>query len=141
MTATHVSEKATVMVDQLANYRRIANLPDGTRVLLRPMLPADRAGMIELFSQVSGDDLRFLRQRVSDPAIVERWFEHYDLRRVFPLLALVNDHMVGDATLHVGEGPDLAHRGGGGATTLALLSPFLKPCGQLVFGGVFDRYP
>ena len=61
MTATNVSEKATVMVDQLANYRRIANLPDGTRVLLRPMQPADRAGMLELFSQVSRDDLRFLR--------------------------------------------------------------------------------
>ena len=105
MSVTETAQKPTIMVDQLANYRRIANLPDGTRVLLRPMLPADRASMLELFSQVSRDDLRFLRQRVSDPAVVETWFEHYDLRRVFPLLALVNDHVVGDATLHVGEGP------------------------------------
>lgn len=98
-------EKATVMVDHLANYRRIANLPDGTRVLLRPMLPGDRASLVEMFSQVARDDLRFLRQRVNDPAVVGQWFEHYDLRQVFPLLALVNDRVVGDATLHVGEGP------------------------------------
>lgn len=44
-------------------------------------------------------------------------------------------------SLHVGEGLDLAHRGGVGATTLTLLSPFRKHFGQLVFGGVFDRHP
>lgn len=105
MNATGTTSKPTVMVDHLANYRRIANLPDGTRVLLRPLLPGDRGGVLEMFSQVSRDDQRFLRQRVTDPAIVEQWFERYDLRKVFPLLALVNDHVVGDATLHVGEGP------------------------------------
>jgi L-amino acid N-acyltransferase YncA len=105
MNATGTMPKPTVMVDHLANYRRIANLPDGTRVLLRPMLAGDRAGVLEMFSQVSRDDQRFLRQRVTDPAIVAQWFECYDLRKVFPLLALVNDHVVGDATLHVGEGP------------------------------------
>lgn len=42
---------------------------------------------------------------------------------------------------HVGEGLELEHRGGLGATTLNLLAPFRKPFGQLVFGGVFDRHP
>jgi L-amino acid N-acyltransferase YncA len=93
------------MVDQLANFRRVANLPDGTRVLLRPMQPADRQGMVDLFAQAPREDLRFLRQKVTDPAVIESWFANYDLRQVFPLLAIVNDHVVGDATLHVGEGP------------------------------------
>lgn len=105
MTAAPVADKPGVMVDQLANFRRIANLPDGTRVLLRPMQPADRQRVIDLFTQVSSEDLRFLRQRATDPAVIESWFAQYDLRRVFPLLAIVNDHVVGDATLHVGEGP------------------------------------
>lgn len=42
---------------------------------------------------------------------------------------------------HVGEGPDLEHRGGLGATNMVLMAPFRKPFGQLVFGGVFDRHP
>ncbi len=105
MAVTTVSEKQNAMVSQLANYRRIANLPDGTRVLLRPMLPADREGVTALFAQVPAEDMRYLRQRVTDPAVISAWFDAYDLQRVFPLLALVNDRVVGDATLHMGEGP------------------------------------
>jgi L-amino acid N-acyltransferase YncA len=93
------------MVDQLANFRRVANLPDGTRVLLRPMQPGDQQGVMDLFAQAPREDLRYLRQRVADPAVIESWFAQYDLRRVFPLLAIVNDRVVGDATLHMGEGP------------------------------------
>ncbi len=99
------AERAHAMVDQLANFRRVANLPDGTRVLLRPMQPADRQGVVELFAQAPRENLRYLRQKVSDPTVIEGWFANYDLRRVFPLLAIVNDHVVGDATLHVGDGP------------------------------------
>lgn len=43
--------------------------------------------------------------------------------------------------LHVSEGLDLRHRGGRGASLMALFSPFRKHFGQLVFGGVFDRNP
>jgi L-amino acid N-acyltransferase YncA len=105
MATASIADKAHVMVDQLANFRRVANLPDGARVLLRPMQPADRQGVLDLFTHAPREDLRYLRQRVADPAVIESWFVHYDLRRVFPLLAIVNDHVVGDATLHVGEGP------------------------------------
>lgn len=105
MTTVSIADKPSAMVDQLANFRRIANLPDGTRVLLRPMQPADRTGLVELLSKVPSEDLRFLRQQVTDRQVIERWFEEYDLRRVFPLLALVSDRVVGDATLHIGVGP------------------------------------
>ena len=105
MATASMAEKAHVMVDQLANFRRVANLPDGARVLLRPMQPGDRQGVMDLFAQAPREDLRYLRQRVADPAVIESWFAQYDLRRVFPLLAIVNDRVVGDATLHVGEGP------------------------------------
>lgn len=105
MATASMAERAHVMVDQLANFRRVANLPDGTRVLLRPMQPGDRQGVTDLFAQAPREDLRYLRQRVADPAVIESWFAEYDLRRVFPLLAIVNDRVVGDATLHVGDGP------------------------------------
>lgn len=105
MAVTAAADKRTAMLDQLATYRRIASLPDGARVLLRPMQTTDREGLSGLFSEVPQEDLRFLRQRVTDPAVVLRWFDDFDLGRVFPLLALVNDRIVGDATLHLGQGP------------------------------------
>ena len=105
MSASAAAERTHAMLDQLANFRRVANLPDGTRVLLRPMQPADRQGVADLFAQAPREDLRFLRQKVTDPGVIERWFASHDLRSVFPLLAIVTDHVVGDATLHVGEGP------------------------------------
>jgi len=42
---------------------------------------------------------------------------------------------------HVGEGVDLEHRGGLGATNMVLMAPFRKPFAQVLFGGVFDRNP
>ena len=105
MSASAAAERTHAMLDQLANFRRVANLPNGTRVLLRPMQPADRQGVADLFAQAPREDLRFLRQKVTDPGVIERWFASHDLRSVFPLLAIVTDHVVGDATLHVGEGP------------------------------------
>lgn len=44
-------------------------------------------------------------------------------------------------SFHVAEGLDMAHRGGGGLTSLCIFGPLRKPWGQLVFGGVFDRNP
>jgi predicted TIM-barrel fold metal-dependent hydrolase len=42
---------------------------------------------------------------------------------------------------HIGEGVDLDHRGGIGATVMVLTAPYRKPFAQMVFGGVFDRHP
>ena len=42
---------------------------------------------------------------------------------------------------HVGEAVGFEHRGGLGAMILVSISPFRKPLGELIFGGVFDRHP
>jgi predicted TIM-barrel fold metal-dependent hydrolase len=44
-------------------------------------------------------------------------------------------------SFHVGENLVLGVRGSIGASMLESFSPFRKPLGQLVFGGVFDRHP
>jgi predicted TIM-barrel fold metal-dependent hydrolase len=45
-------------------------------------------------------------------------------------------------SFHVGEGmEDTEHRGGMGSYMLVSFSPFRKPLGQVIFGGVFDRHP
>jgi len=91
-------------------FRQVVTLRDGARVLLRPLTKDDREGLLGLFKPIAKDELRFLRHNVSDPAVVDRWIESLDYDKVFPLVAVVGDRTVGDATLHIQEGP-ARHRG------------------------------
>jgi RimJ/RimL family protein N-acetyltransferase len=89
--------------EQLAHYRYVKTLPNGKRLLLRPLTKADKQGLVDLFARASRQDLEYFRSDAGDPAVVESWVDHLDLKRVFPLVAVVDDKIVGDATLHFGE--------------------------------------
>ena len=89
--------------EQLVHYRKVKTLPDGSRLLLRPLSKSDKAGFIDLFARASRKDLEYFRSDAGDPAVVESWVDRLDLKRVFPLVAVVDDKIVGDATLHFGE--------------------------------------
>lgn len=88
---------------QMARYRKVKTLADGSRVLLRPLTKNDGKALLDLFSRASQDDLEYFRDDASDPAVIENWIDHLDLRRVYPLVATVDDKIVGDATLHFGK--------------------------------------
>ena len=88
---------------QLERYRHVRTLPDGRRLLLRPLTPTDRIGLLDLFARASQEDLELFRNDAGDPVVVAGWVDNLDLRRVFPLIAVVGDMVVGDATLHLGE--------------------------------------
>ncbi len=94
-----------LMMDRLAIYRNLLTLRDGTRVLLRLLDRDDRERLQVMFAPVSDDDLRFMRHNVRDPAVTQEWIDGLDYSRVIPLVAMVNDNIVGDATLHLGQGP------------------------------------
>ncbi|MBN1955612.1 MAG: GNAT family N-acetyltransferase [Anaerolineae bacterium] len=89
--------------DQIARYRKVKVLADGSRLLLRPLQEADEEALVELFARASREDIEWFRSDAADPNVVRRWVDHLDYRRVFPLIALVGDQLVGDATLHFGE--------------------------------------
>jgi RimJ/RimL family protein N-acetyltransferase len=89
--------------DQLERYRQVRTLPDGKRVLLRPLSQEDKQDLMGLFARATKADLEHFRSDAGDPAVVESWVDNLDLRRVFPLVAIVDDRIVGDATLHFGE--------------------------------------
>ncbi|MBI5302982.1 MAG: GNAT family N-acetyltransferase [Chloroflexi bacterium] len=93
------------MLDQIAKYRQIVTLADGTRVLFRPLAKEDKSELLSLFQPVSSDDFRLMRNNVRDPQVVSSWIENLDYRRTLPIVAVVNDHVVGDATLHFRPGP------------------------------------
>jgi RimJ/RimL family protein N-acetyltransferase len=88
---------------QLANYRKMKTLPDGSRLLLRPLSKEDEEALVDLFARASEEDLKYFRDDAADPAVVESWVDNLDLKRVYPLVAIVDDKIVGDATLHFRE--------------------------------------
>jgi L-amino acid N-acyltransferase YncA len=91
---------------QLVNYRKIATLKDGANVQLRPMTASDEQMLVELFRHIDDEDARYLRDDVRDPAVINGWCQSLDYRHVLPLMALVNERLVGQASLHFGKGPE-----------------------------------
>lgn len=85
--------------------QKTGKLKDGTKVILRPMTKADRQVVGDFFSRLTPSALQYLRSNVTDPQVLDKWFEHLDYAKVFPLLALIENRVVADATLHrVGYG-------------------------------------
>jgi len=87
----------------LARYRYVKALPSGKRLLLRPLSGDDKQSLMGLFARASRQDLEYFRSDAGDPAVVEGWVDNLNVRRVFPLVAIVDDKIVGEATLHFGE--------------------------------------
>lgn len=94
-----------MLPEQIIKYRDIITLKDSVSVLLRPMTPDDLQGLIKLFAPISDEDFLYLRDDVRDPAVLEVWCKTLDYSRVLPLLAVVKDQLVGQATLHFQRGP------------------------------------
>ena len=91
--------------DQTKTYREMITLKDGANILLRLMTAEDEAALTELFAPVSDDDFRFLRDDVRNPAVIRHWCTTLDYSKVLPVLALMRERIVGQATLHIGKGP------------------------------------
>lgn len=115
-------------------YRQLVTLRDGVRVLLRPLTADDRQALIDLFAPVSPEDQRYFRTDITDPAIVGSWVDNIDYNHVLPIVAVIGDRIVGDATLHFHNGTkrhiaeariflgkDFRHRGLGGRMLQALI--------------------
>ncbi len=89
--------------EQLARYRQVKVLPDGLRVLLRPLDKGDADALARLFERAPPEDLERFRSDPTDRRVVEGWVENLDLSKVFPLVAVVNDRIIGDVTIHFGS--------------------------------------
>lgn len=86
-------------------YRQVVTLRDGVRVLLRPLIPEDKQALLDLFVAVPYEERRHMRHDINDPELISSWAEHIDYDRIFPVVAIVGDRIVGNGTLHFGQGP------------------------------------
>lgn len=94
-----------MLPEQIKNFREMVTLKDGTYILLRPMAPDDKQRLMEFYSAVNEDDLRYFRHYVKDPALIQEWCDQLDYGKVLPVLALAKDRIVGSASLHFFDGP------------------------------------
>lgn len=95
-----------MLVKQIETYRKIVTLKDGVNVQIRPMTANDQDGLGELFAHISREDVRYLRDDVRDPAVVAEWCAKLNYLKVLPLVAVVSNRVVGQASLHFGKGPE-----------------------------------
>jgi GNAT superfamily N-acetyltransferase len=85
---------------ELQKYPKQITLKDGTKVQFRPLRKTDEKGFHEFFMAVPEAERMFIKHRVTDPAVIKEWCQQIDLGRNLPILALIGNTIVGDATLH-----------------------------------------
>jgi len=85
-------------------FRQVITMRDGARVLLRPLVPGDRQMLLDFFLPVSIEERRYMRHNINNPEIISSWAENVDYDKVFPIIAVINDRIVGTSTLHFNEG-------------------------------------
>ena len=87
---------------QLARYRQVKVLPDGLRILLRPLGKDDAELLYNLFARAVPQDLERFRSNPTDRLVVDKWVADLDLSKIFPVVVEANDRIIGDATIHFG---------------------------------------
>ncbi|MBI4674152.1 MAG: GNAT family N-acetyltransferase [Chloroflexi bacterium] len=94
------------MQDYIKTYRHMVTLNDGAHVLLRALTQEDKNALIEFFAPISREELKFMRNDVTDRALVSEWVDNLDYTKVLPIIALLNNRIVGNTTIHFhGSGP------------------------------------
>ena len=84
----------------LNTYQKEAKLKDGTKILLRPMVPKDQEALYEFFKAVSEEEARYLRDDVKSRLLIESWAKNLDYSRTLPILAIKDDIIIADATIN-----------------------------------------
>ncbi len=87
--------------DDLADrYPTNALLRDGTAIVFRPMTAADGEAVLAFARALPEDDLLFLREDITAPAVVADWLAEIAGGEAFTVLAEVGGIVVGYASLH-----------------------------------------
>lgn len=84
----------------MKRLQKNGKLKDGSEVLLRPMVKSDRKAVGDFFGRLTPSVLQYVRNDVTNPKVLDKWFEQMNYDHVFPLLAFYGEKVVANATLH-----------------------------------------
>jgi RimJ/RimL family protein N-acetyltransferase len=95
----------------ISEYPKEVTLRDKTTIVLKPFERKDKDALLAFFQRMPEADRLFLKDDVTDPAVVNRWAVDLNYDKVFPLLAWRGSDVVADATLHKNLGGWMKHVG------------------------------
>jgi len=81
-------------------YPKKVKLKDGQEIVIRPLEKKDKDRLLEFFRSLPLEDRLFLKDDVTDPKVIDSWVKNLDFDRVIPIVALKDNKIIGDATLH-----------------------------------------
>ena len=81
-------------------YPKQITLKNSAEVTIRLLSSGDTDALYQFFQSISRDDRMFLRDNVRDKSVIEGWCRNMDFEHVIPVLALVGDKIVAEASLH-----------------------------------------
>ena len=90
----------TKAVPSFEEFPKNFNLDDGTAVELRPLGENDHEALHGFFSRIPEEDLYYLKDDVTDLAVIREWTHNINHERVIALEAIVDGEIVCDATIH-----------------------------------------
>jgi L-amino acid N-acyltransferase YncA len=76
-------------------------LRDRTEAIIRPLAEADKTALLNFFQRIPEEERYYLKENVTAPAVIQEWTSNIDCQRVFPIVALHEDEIIADATLHL----------------------------------------
>lgn len=87
----------------MAEYPKNIQLKDESQVMLRLLTEDDLDSLLEFYRSIPESDRLFLRTDVTERRNVELRFGRLDYDTVYPILAIINDRIIGIGTLFRAE--------------------------------------
>ncbi|MEI6193482.1 MAG: GNAT family N-acetyltransferase [Verrucomicrobiota bacterium] len=85
---------------ELQKFPKTVKLKDGKKAVLRPLAQTDEKEFHKLFQSIPERERMFIKHRVQDIKVIRDWCKNIDFGRNLPLLGLIDNKIVGCATLH-----------------------------------------
>jgi L-amino acid N-acyltransferase YncA len=101
----------TTIIPDIGAYPKTVLLRDNTRVVIRPLTEGDAHRLLRFFQRIPEEERYYLKEDVVSPEVIQAWCRNIEYDRVIPMVAVVDDEIVADATLHRSRAPARRHFG------------------------------
>lgn len=92
-------------IPDLEAYPKTILLRDRTEAVIRPLNHEDAGRLFNFFKTIPEEERFYLKENVTSPETIQKWTSEIDFQRVIPIVALIDDEIVADATLHRSRAP------------------------------------
>lgn len=98
-------------IANIGGYPKTTILRDGTEVVMRPLGKEDDSRLLGFFKRIPEEERYYLKEDVVSPEVIQSWCDNIDFNRVIPIVALVENEIVADASLHRSRAMARSHFG------------------------------